>query len=85
MISNKWIGATITITKGKLKQTVTIVDDKGSYNYYKSLGLDYIFESEPKKMTFPKTKRRRKKKDDSNISEPSEHSSTDANGEGDDK
>lgn len=84
MISKKWIGATITIKHKNIRQTIVIEDDPARYSQYRMLGLDHIFESEPKKMTFPKTKKRRKKSD-SNISKPSEHSSVDANGEDDNK
>jgi len=87
MISKKWIGSTITVKHKSIRQTVTIVDDSTMYATYRALGLDYIFESEPKKMTFPKTKRKTKrtKKSDSNLSESSKQSSIDTNGEDDNK
>lgn len=86
MISKKWLGATITVKHKNIRQTVTIVDDKSLYPTYRALGLDHIFEEceTKKKMTFPKTKRR-KKKSDSNLSDTSKHSSIDTNREDNDK
>jgi len=88
MISKKWIGATITVKTKNIRQTVTIVDDSSMYSTYRALGLDHIFESEPKKMTFPKTNKHRSKRtknSDSNISDTIEHSSSDIDGEDNDK
>lgn len=83
MIAKKWIGATITVRHKNLRQTVVIEDDPKRYSQYRALGLDYIFKQEPKKMTFPKTKRKLRKKNDSNIPKSSKHSSVDPDGEGD--
>jgi len=54
------------------------------YATYRAYGLDHIFKSEPKKMTFPKTKRR-KKKSDINLPDTEQQGSTDTNGENDNK
>lgn len=85
MIAKQYIGATIKITKNGLSLSVTIVDDESLYGEYKSLGLDFIFESCPTKMTFPKHTKRRKKKSDSNLPDADESSSIDTNGENEDK
>jgi len=54
------------------------------YAAYRAYGLDHIFKSEPKKMTFPKTKRR-KKKSDTNLSDTEQQGSIDINGEDNNK
>ena len=58
MIRSKYIGATMTILKFGV--TIVIEDDSTKYDYYRKLGLSYIFESEPKKMTFPKVEKETK-------------------------
>lgn len=84
MIDKKWIGATITIRKKGITQTVTIEDKPEMYAAYRAYGLDHIFKSEPKKMTFPKTKRR-KKKSDTNLPDTEQQGSIDTNGEDNNK